>query len=218
MRLGVEPEDLELVPKVSDMIADALGRTKGGFPRNEFLNYLSASKSEEAKAFLKTYREVPQRDRASLSVEAICVAAEVSPLAIVGALFDGVKDMNKMRSALKAMVAHPDVVQATIDSATKGTPLVIAGKVQVDKDKKPILIGGGDVAAQKLMHEAIGFLPTKQGSQLTVNLLGATKHTSDDEDTNDADEAFDAAFGSPGEIAGQLESWGEQRRALTDGR
>jgi hypothetical protein len=214
MRLGVDPEELESSPQITDMLT----RTFGKFYRNPTIAYLKASGTPEAKDFLKVWREIPKGDSPRISLEAVCIAAQVNPLTILGAILHAAKNLKAQESALRAIVAHPDVVQATIDSATKGTPLVIAGKVQVGEDGKPILIGGGDVTAQKIMHEAIGFLPTKQGSQLTVNLLGGSKAKDDDEGTDDADAAFDEAFGSPSEIAGQLEKWGEQRRQLTDGR
>jgi hypothetical protein len=209
----VDLDELETLPKVSDMIADCLGRVKGNFPRTAFLNYLAASKSPEAKAFLREYRDVPKRDIESIPIEAICVKADVSPLTIMGALFDAAKDVLRLKSALKAIIAHPQVVESTIRLATDEVPLLVRGQPILNDSGRPILVGHGDLGAQRTIHEAVGFLPTKQGSQIAINLgMGKSK---DDDDEGDDEKSWSEAFPT---IAGELEGWSENRRKLGDGK
>lgn len=214
----MDQEELEAAPRITDILVRTFQSRGGRVPRIQTIEYLQASTSLEALAFLNVYREMNVTDRACVPLEAICIAAKVSPLAILGAVLMAAKNLKAQESALKAIIAHPDVIDATIDAATQGTPILIGGQPVLDKRGRPILSGHGDVKAQTILHQAIGFLPTKQGSSIAINLLGGGKSKDGDDEDSDADAAFDEAFGSPGEIAGQLEQWGTNRRALTDGK
>src|SRR6185312_13530298 len=86
--------------------------------------------------------------------------------------------MKAMESALKSILSHPDVVQTTIDSAN--------------------LLGPAGTADRKLMHEAIGFLPTKKGGDFNINFGFGRPKEERDEDT-DADADWDEAFPALGE-------------------
>lgn len=194
-RLGVEPEDLALAPQITDILSKCFGNGKGSVPRETLRNFLAASPSPQAEAWLACYRDIPIGDREKLSIEAICLKAGVSPLEILGAVLMSAKNLKAQESALKAIMAHPDVVQTTIDSA------------------KDVKTGYMD---RKLLHEAVGFLPTRQGSNIAINLLGgygAPKGEADEPD--DDDTAFEEAFPV---LSGKLEDWGDARRKLTDGR
>lgn len=194
-RIGVDLDDLEAAPRITDILASAFSTGKR-IPRVQTVNFLAASPAPEARAFLEVYRELPIRDRESLPLEAICIKASVNPLAILGAVLMAAKNLKAQESALKAIMAHPDVIQSTIDAAK--------------------LIGPNGTADRKILHEAVGFLPTKQGSNIAINLGMGAPQESDGED--DDDKAFDEAFGTPGEIGPQIEKWSENRRLLLEGK
>lgn len=184
-------DELDAAPRITDILVRTFNSRGGRTPRLQTIGYLTASESPEARAFLKVWRELPVGDKDRIPLEAVCIAAKVSPLAILGAVLMSAKNLKAQESALKAIIAHPDVIDATVRSAKTA-------------------VGFSD---RKMLHEAVGFLPTKQGSQIAINLgLGKSK---DDDDEGDDEKSWSEAFPT---IAGELESWGENRRKLTDGK
>lgn len=193
-RLGVDLADLEAAPRITDILSSAFSTGKR-VPRVQTINFLAASPAAEARAFLEVYRELPVRDRESLPIEAICIKAEVNPLAILGAVLMAAKNLKAQESALKAIMAHPDVVDATVNAA--------------------MLVGPNGTADRKILHEAVGFLPTKQGSNIAFNLNVGPGGKKDEDDDSDEVDSFNEAFPT---IAGELEGWSENRRLLTEGK
>lgn len=216
-RLDIDRAEVQAAPKVTEIIVRCMGDKSGRFPREQVLNYLAASDSPAAVRFLKSYREL-KTDAGRLSLEAICVHAHVSPLEVLGAVLMAAKSLKATESALKAILAHPDVVDATVRQAVDGTPLLKSdGRTPyLDEKGRPVLIGHGDVAAKKLLHEAIGFLPTRKGGGVEINFFGKP-HESPDDEPDDDEKAFDACF-VDNAISGKLDRWSEDRRALTDGK
>jgi hypothetical protein len=124
----------------------------------------------------------------------VCLAAKVSPLEILGAILMAAKNLKAQESALKAILAHPDVIDATVMTAS--------------------LPGPAGFADRKMLHEAVGFLPTKQGSPISINFgMGGKKDEGGDRDDDDV--AFEEAFPT---ISGELEGWSDARRLLTEGK
>lgn len=101
------------------------------------------------------------------------------------------KIVGAQESALLTVIEHPNVVKQTIKFA-KELP--------------------GAFADRKLIHEAVGFLPTSKGSNVSVNLLNQVNQTSGSDD--DEEDTFNTAFPS---INQNLEAWGEKRRKLLEG-
>ena len=132
-------------------------------------------------------RNIPELDLKQLSFEAMCVRARVSPVALMGAVVVAAKSMKATESRSKAILAHPDVVQATVDAATEGAPVLVNGKPVIDEKGKVLRYDHGDVAAQRIMHEAMGFLPTKKGGAWKSTSVSARPPEDRDEDS-DADE------------------------------
>lgn len=215
-RLGVEPEQLDAAARITDILSSVF-KTGKKAPRLQILNFLAASPSPAARSYLDKYREMGVRDRESVPIEAICIAAGVDPLQILGAILMAAKSLKAQESALKAIIAHPDIVEATINAATKGSPVIVDGRPYLDKNGDPLMLGFGDDRAQKMMHEAVGFLPTKQGSNIAINLgiPGAQPTKELSEGGDDEMESFEEAFPT---ISGKLESWSENRRMLTEGK
>jgi hypothetical protein len=102
------------------------------------------------------------------------------------------KIVGAQESALTTIMEHPEVVRKTIQFA-KELP--------------------GASADRKMIHDAVGFLPSaKHGGNVNVNLNGGNPQLSDEEE--DDDKTFDTAFPS---VNQSLEAWGEKRRKLLEG-
>lgn len=183
-------DEYDAAPRITEILQRVFP-VKAGRPIAQIINYLSASDSSSARLWLQEWKKISEKDRIVLPIEAVCIMAGVSPLEILGAVLMAAKNLKAQESALSAILAHPDVLKSTI-KASKGK------------------FGFSD---RKLLHEAVGFLPTKNGQSIAINIGGSK--SDDDEDSDDDDKAFDDAFPT---ISGKLEVWESRRRSLTDGR
>lgn len=211
-RLDIDPELVKSSPKVTDSLINCFGKWKRGNPRSQIINYLDASGLPVGRAFTACWRSMRAADVEKLPIEAICVAARVSPLEVFAAIVMGVSNLKKQESALKAVLAHPEVVDATIRAAISGPPVLVDGKPVKDKNGEYLRLDNGSHLDRKILHEAIGFLPTRKGSEVEINFFGRKADKEDDEPDND-EQAWDDAFPS---ISGSLEKWSEDRRNLSD--
>lgn len=191
-RMEISPEDLAALPVISDTLQRAFSPNRPNeFPRKEVINFIACSPDADAQAFLETYRELPKLDRDRVPIEAICLKAQVNPLKLLGVIVASANAMKKQESALKTILAHPEIVDATVNAA------------------KNTLFGAQD---RRMIHTAVGWLPTKQGSSIAVNI--DNRAASKGEDSDDADEAsFDEAFPL---ISEKLSEWSENRRLLAE--
>lgn len=185
----------------------------GAWPRSQVLAFAAVSTQPCAVAFTKSVREIKKADLAMLSFEALCVRARINPVELLGAILMAAKSMKAQESALKAILAHPDVVQATVDSASVGPPVLVNGKPVFDENGKVLRHSYGDVGAQKIMHEAVGFLPTKKGGGVEINFGFGRPPEERDEDT-DADEDWDDAFPALGD---NIQEWSADKHKLLEG-
>jgi hypothetical protein len=189
-RCGIKHSDLETAYPISDIL-------EGQASPEMIAPRLRASKSEHAEKWLKYWDGLPKGDRKYLSLEAVCVGADVSPESMLGAIVVSLRERTLQKSALKAVLAHPEVMDATIQSAQ--------------------LLGPAGAPDRKVLHSmpAIGFLPGPQGSQFQVNLgvlnappqQHALSAGDDDDDEPDINDVL-----LP--ITGVLEHWNDDRRKL----
>lgn len=184
-RLGVKKEDLDLSPQITDILKSSFKNVKAAIQAIRFSNETPAIE------FLSVYDNIPAGDRDYIPIEAVCLKASVSPSALLGATFLACKMMRGQESALIAVNAHPDVLKATIRFA-----------------KLP----GGDRHA-KIIHEAVGFLPTPKGGSINVNLLnGVPQHQKPERASEPVEEEdFGSLFPN---INRNLEKWSSDRRKL----
>lgn len=190
-RLDIDPEELAAAPKVTDILIRCFSGKRQTIPRAQIVNYLSASGTPVARQFLAAWRSISKADLDRLSIEAVCVKAAVSPLALLGAVLMAAKLLKAQESALKAILAHPDVVDATVDTAK--------------------FLGPAGHADRKLLHEAIGFLPTKEGG-MEIN-IGFGRPAEEKDKETDADDSWDDAFPPLGD---GVKTWSAQKHALLE--
>lgn len=193
--MDIKREELERIPKISDMLKGAFGSTSKAIAALRF------SEDPSAISFFKVFDDLNGVDQKSIPIEAVCLSAKISPATLLGATLMIARQVKGQESALRAILAHPEVVRATIKSAK--------------------LIGKEGDNSKKMLHEAVGFLPTKGGQNINVNLLGGNpqygpKQLEGDDEEDDDDASFAEAFPSVNE---SLEEWSDNRRALlTDGK
>lgn len=183
-RLEITPAELAQVPEITSILKSSFKNTKAAIQSIRFSNETAAIE------FLKVYDELPVGDREYISIEAICLKAAVSPAALLGATFLACKTIRGQESALIAVNAHPQILKDTIQFAS---------------------LPGGD-RDRKMLHEAVGFLPTPKGGSINVNLLGGVPQFKNPEHHIEPDEEnFEELFPS---ISRSLEDWSNDRKRL----
>ncbi|MGC9293319.1 MAG: hypothetical protein ACP5EP_11465 [Acidobacteriaceae bacterium] len=161
------------------------------FPTSRVFSFISASNSVCCKKFMAAMQMISPSDLERLSFEAMCVYARVSPMELLGEILVAAKSLKGTESALKAILSHPEVVQSTIDSAN--------------------LPGAAGTADRKMMHEALGFLPTKKGG-VQIN-MGFGRPPEDRTEGDESEEAWDACFPS---LGAQVSEWSVSKHKLLE--
>lgn len=188
-RLGITKDEIELAPYITDILKNSFKTVKAAIQAIRFSNETTAIE------FLAVYDALPAGDRDYIPIEAVCLKASVSPSALLGATFLACKTMRGQESALIAVNAHPAVLKSTIRFAN---------------------LPGGE-KDRKMLHEAVGFLPTPKGGSINVNLMGGVPQFKNPERAPEPDEEdFGELFPS---INRNLEEWSDDRRKLlADGK
>lgn len=136
-------------------ITMAVRRMHGG--RQQFFSLIAlaaSAKDAEAMKFLTVFMELKAEHRARAAIEDICVAAGVSPVALIktcaGIAFEHSVDLSTMMRALAA----PEIVAASIASA------------------KRIEGAHADIALEdrKLLHQGQGFIPVPKSASINLNV------------------------------------------------
>jgi hypothetical protein len=176
----------EMCAKIGDVIYRAIGG------RQRAIETLKFSKNPDAQKLLQFCEKLSWGTRDKIPIEALCLAAEVDPTTIAGALVLAARDVSRLESSLITLDKHPDVVRATA---------FYAGTADGSKDRE-------------MFHKAavVGWLPTPKGSSINVNVFDP-KQVAEDGDDDDGVPTLEGVFGSdPREI----EDWGEGRRKLIE--
>lgn len=193
-RLDIDPDEVAMMPKEPcEILSRCFGAPKNGlWPRQKIMAFVGVSSHPCAIALTNAVRQIKPNDLKLLSFEALCVRARVSPVEVLGAVLMAARTMKSTESALKAILAHPDVVDATVETAkVKG------------------MVGQAD---RKLLHEAVGFLPTKKGG-VEIN-FGFGRPPEEREEDSDADEDWDDAFPALGE---KIQEFSSDKHKLLEG-
>lgn len=186
-RLGVTMDQLRKSPDISQILARSVG------PRQRIIDALRFSSDPAAVDFLNIYDELPAGDRQNVPFEAVCIAGNILPASVLGAVMMAARIVGAQESAITTMIEHPEVVRKTIQFA-KDLP--------------------GASADRKMVHDAVGWLPTPKGGGGSVNVnLNANGNPQLGNSEDDEEETFDTAFPS---VNQELEKWGEKRRKLLE--
>jgi hypothetical protein len=125
-RLGIRPQDVEIVPLFREQLRD-LARcsnrerhkgkgTQPGSPIGPF-SYLEQSSDPDARRVLEAYKSVPGSYRRLLPPEAFCLAAGIPPARVLEIIAAVVVKEGARIAAVRAAVAQERVLSKTVDRA-----------------------------------------------------------------------------------------------------
>ena len=148
------------------------------------------------RKFLVHYDTASGQQRRVLPLEAFALHASVEIPALLGATMLAFKSLQAQKSTLRVMADHPEIVAKTIKVAktTKG------------------------VADRRMIHEAVGFLPTKTGISINQVFGGQLPQKRDEQpaprEANGEPVEFDELFEPIGK---NLEKWQSDKQKLLRG-
>ena len=192
-RLDIDPEMVALVPKEPEEILTRCLSNNSLFPRERMLSFAACSNQPAAVALTSAVRKIKAADLAKMSFGALCVFARVNPMELLGAVMAAAINMKAVESKMKAAMAHPEVVDATIKTAKKK--------------------GAEGFADRKMLHEAVGFLPTRKGGGIEIN-FGFGRPAEEREEDSDADASWDETFP---ELGGEIQQFSAEKHKLLEG-
>ena len=142
-RLGVKPEQLVGIPKISHILRNA----EGGLP--QVIDALRGYDEEDAQKFIEKYDHLSASDRKHLTIEQICVGAGVKTLDLLGCATKALVMESQTVSAIIAATSHSKVVRKTVKMAEQD----------------------GGHRDREMLHIATGFLPSPKGSTFINNRI-----------------------------------------------
>lgn len=110
-RLGVSKEQLDSAPEITPILKE----TRGGIKMA--LSALRFSSDPAVEKFLAKYDSIPDRDRKSLPLEAIALAADVDIRALLGEIMLAVREHSVSRVKMIAIASHPEVIKRRVEFA-----------------------------------------------------------------------------------------------------
>ncbi len=110
-RLGVSREQLAVQPDISSI----LKQTRAGIALA--LKALRFSQDGTVEKFLKKYDSIPARDRKSLPIEAVAIAAKVDLRILLGEIMLAVREHSVSQVKIIAVASHPQVIKSRVQFA-----------------------------------------------------------------------------------------------------
>ena len=113
-RLGITPEQMQLVPRISHLLALAENGVDG------CIAALRLSDDQDALKFLAKYDSISASDRGRLTVEEICVASEVPVKNFLAAAMVAIEYLGKSAAAMATASFYGPVIKSTAEAAING--------------------------------------------------------------------------------------------------
>lgn len=176
-RLKVSAHALAVAPRITPMLKKADGGLK------QVLLAMRLAQDEVISAFLRKYDTVPARDRVSLPIEAIALAAGVDINHLLGSTLIALQRQAQSLVKIIAVTSHPKITKAR----------VVYGQMPFGERDRTAL------------DQAMGFLPSPKGPTFIGKaIFGSGKNVmdqqggerdddSDDDDGPDLDKIFPSA-------------------------
>jgi hypothetical protein len=164
-RLGVSPEVLLRAPNISSLLRE----TKGGL--KHVIEVMRFSTDPIIGTFFEKYDSISEHDRNQLTLEAVCIAANVEPTHLLGSALLAIREHSVSKVKILAISNHPDLMKKRIEFA-----------------KLP-----GGSRDRDALDTALGFLPTSKGSTFINKIVqtgGSDKPSLDTGDDNNGKEAM----------------------------
>lgn len=159
-RLGVSQDDLKTSPDISSLLKMGKGGLMAALAAMRF------SKDLNIVSFIEKYDSISERDRKSLSWEAIAISADVDAAYLLGATILAIQAHSSNAVKILALTNHPEITRARINF---GTSLPGA-----ERDRTAVDTG-------------LGFLPQSKGSTFIINPT-LNKHEAKDDIEDPEDE------------------------------
>lgn len=175
-RLGVSEVELRAAPDISSLLKQTQGGLKAAMAAMRF------SLDPAIEAFLEKYDAVPDRDRRSLSWEAIALAADVEPASLLGGAILAIQAHAANAVKIIALSNHPEITRKRVEF----------GKL------------AGGVRDRDALDTALGFLPQAKGSTFIINPGSAVKAKSEDDEEESDEDNIDHLFPSLSETQEKL--------------
>lgn len=140
-RLGVPANQVEIAPGISALLKQAYGGIKTAIEAMRFSYDISIV------TFLQKYDNLPARDRDSLPLEAICIAAMVDPTRLLGATILALQNYSASTVKIIALSHHPELMRKRAEFGMKE----------------------GGLGDRNVIDQGLGFTPTAKGSTFIIN-------------------------------------------------
>lgn len=147
--LGVDADEVKRQPQISAQLGLIYRALRSKNMPLDPVYYLRASDTPEAHQIIDAYYSLATPLRKLLPLEAFCLKAGVPTMRAMELITITAMRFGLQSSAIIAHLAHPEVVQATIDDAVGDNPDLRA-------------------QAQTLLHKATGFLPQPRGNKTNI--------------------------------------------------
>jgi len=184
--MEVSPEELALCPPLSPIF----GSRPNILAAVEALRF---SIKPVAAEFLRVYDAVPIEDRRHLAndrlLEAVAVKAKVDFSELLGEMIFSFRSAQAQKSAVMAMAEHPDVLRASLLYACSP----------------------GGVQDRRMLHEAVGFLPTPKGMNLNLNFPQGVQQPPPKDIVEDVSPDVNDVFPM---ITGPQQNWQDRRQKM----
>jgi len=110
-RLGITSDQMKRVERIAPILESA------GCSFERAVNALRWSQDEDARRFLQKYDSIPLADRKHLTIDEICVAANVDPRRLLMLVAGGMMWISAMMATIQVATSLPKVTKAMIRSA-----------------------------------------------------------------------------------------------------
>ena len=184
-RYRISRRDFTLAPKVEETLRPIIGG------RDRIMETLTFSSDPAARCLLELWERHSIESQLKIPFEAFCLAAKVDIHRMVGILVTSTREITKMKSAMKTMLAHPDIVDSTVRKAKR-----------LDGTKE-----------KEMIHKAVGWLPSPKGSSINLNFGQQAPPEEPEEEVDHTD--IDQIFGFD---SLEIENWGNQRAKRLESR
>jgi hypothetical protein len=158
-RLGVTSKQLDATRRITPLLKES------GLNTDRVIEILEGDASPDAVIFLSKWRSISKSDRKYLSIEEICIAAEMTTRRLWEVIQGAV--LEQSQDAVKVRLAHSQVrvVEAAVRAATSSLPIV----ARVGGVDSIVGYSNGDVKAMEVVSKWTGLMPTPKGS--TTNIM-----------------------------------------------